>query len=152
MKNKSISLLSAFLCTALFVLAVSCSEDETVISSSGSSKSHNMGKNCLSCHRSGGSGEGIFTAAGTVYDSLNISTMKNGKINLYLSDMQTLVKSIPIDSKGNFYTTESIDLSKGIYAVIIADNGFRRQMPDSLSNGQCNNCHDGTTDRRIWMN
>src|SRR6478735_2875906 len=31
--------------------------------------SHNAGQDCMSCHKSGGGGKGIFTVAGTVYQN-----------------------------------------------------------------------------------
>ena len=70
------------------------------------SKSHNMGQNCMNCHKQGGSGEGWFNVAGTVYDSLGKSTYPNATVNLYTGPNGTgsLKYSFNVDASGNFYT------------------------------------------------
>ncbi len=90
---------------------------ETKISSAGSNNSHNMGQNCMTCHKSGGQGEGVFTIAGTVYDSLKTSTLATSTIKLYTqpNGTGTLKYTIQVDGKGNFYTTENIDFGAGLY-------------------------------------
>ena len=45
-------------------------DNEIKISTFSSDDSHNAGNDCMTCHKSGGSGEGLFSAAGTVYPNL----------------------------------------------------------------------------------
>ena len=77
------------------------------ISSTHDDESHNMGQNCLNCHKSGGSGEGWFSLAGTVYDSLKTATLPNSTVKLYSGPNGTgsLIGIIEVDGLGNFYTT-----------------------------------------------
>ena len=52
----------------------------TNISAAGKTESHNMGQNCMNCHKSGGEGEGWFNAAGTVYNEAGTATLKSGTV------------------------------------------------------------------------
>lgn len=125
-------------------------ENETLISSYHSSESHKTGENCMECHKPGGSGEGWFTVAGTVYDAAQESIFPNATVNLYSENNGSgkLIASIQVDKKGNFYTTENIDFGNGIYTLVEgdADTEF---MNSPVTNGQCNACHGISTDR-IW--
>lgn len=125
-------------------------ENVTNISSTGSNKSHNMGQNCMNCHTSGGKGEGIFKAAGTVYNAAKTATLSSGTVYLYTGPNSTgsLKATIAIDAKGNFYTTESIDFSGGLYPSIQGAT-TKNHMSTSISTGQCNSCHNNTTDK-LW--
>jgi hypothetical protein len=112
-----------------------------------------MGQNCMSCHKPGGSGEGIFRVAGTVYDSLLNNTNANGFIDLYTQPNGggTFVKRIAVDAKGNFYTTEIIGLGNGLYPSVISRTGNKKYMSGSITSGACNSCH-GVTQDKIWVN
>jgi hypothetical protein len=141
-----------FILTSLLIIS-SCekeNENETNISTYGSQKSHNMGQNCMNCHKSGGPGEGWFQAAGTVYDSTGNATYPNATVKLYSGPNGTgnLKYTIQADGKGNFYTTESIDFSGGLYPAVSGTQGTQ-YMGSSISMGQCNSCHGNTTNR-IW--
>ena len=141
-----------------FALAVnllkSCekeNENETKISTFNSDESHKSGQNCMDCHVSGNSGEGWFTVAGTVYDSTLNSTYPNVLVELYTgpNSSGTLITTIEVDALGNFYTTESVDLTKGLYASVVGDSESTT-MAGAITNGKCNQCHGVSTDK-IWL-
>ena len=131
-----------------------CSKEggnSTNISSTGSQKSHNMGRNCMSCHKSGGEGEGWFNVAGTVYDSAQTNLLPNSTVFLYTAPNGggTLNYTIQVDGKGNFYTTDAIDFgTTGLYPVV-SGKSISKMMGSSITTGQCNSCHGVSTDR-IW--
>ena len=120
-------------------------EDETVISSYGDTESHRAGANCMSCHTAGGSGEGRFTLAGTVYQTDETTVYPNTTVKLYTGADTSgeLVITVEVDGKGNFYTTESVDWGTGLYATVSSDNETRN-MTGVVTTGACNSCHSGT--------
>ena len=150
MKNKHIFFIS--LSFGLFFSFSSCNrnEKETNISSYNDTESHNMGQNCMECHKSGGKGEGIFQAAGTVYNAEFTSTLANGTVYLYTGQggTGTLKHTIQVDGLGNFYTTESIDFGSGLYPTIKGATSSRH-MSSPITSGQCNSCH-GVTTSKLW--
>ncbi|MFC2114673.1 DUF2712 domain-containing protein [Bacteroidota bacterium] len=147
-----IKLILIGLVTAL--IGTSCENgNEVKISKNNSNESHNMGKNCMSCHIKGSDGEGWFTVAGTVYDSASTTTNPNGSVKLYTgaNGSGSLVATIEVDQHGNFYTTENIDLSAGVYPVVTSENGSMQYMPNAVNTGQCNSCH-GVINPKIYVN
>lgn len=151
----------AFVCVATFIF--SCKKDKekeddpipettTNISSIGATESHNNGQNCINCHISGGQGKGIFIVAGSVFDSLQTTNRINGTVTLYsgINGTGSSVATLYVDGKGNFYTTENINFSNGLFPIVKASNGDIRYMPSSVSTGQCNSCH-GVNVRKIWV-
>ena len=139
----------------LIVLLQACEKEggnETNISAFSSKKSHNMGQNCMSCHKNGGEGEGWFLAAGTVYDSLKTSTYPNATVKLFTgpNGTGTLKHTLQVDGLGNFYTTESIDFGTGLYPAVEGKNSTQ-YMSSSTRNGQCNSCH-GSSAEKIYTN
>ena len=68
MKMKSFFALGIIL--VLFLSLSSCEKDEnkTLVSQHNGNDSHKTDQNCMECHSSGGSGDGIFTIAGSIYD------------------------------------------------------------------------------------
>ncbi len=149
-----------FMLILLFALLSSCrnsfgdgdeGENETKISRYNSEKSHNAGENCISCHKEGGEGDGWFSAAGTVYDSLLKNTYPNAVIKLYTqkNGNGNIVKIIEVDRLGNFYTTENIDFSSGLFAAVEGRNVIK-YMQSSVETGQCGSCH-GAKINRIWV-
>lgn len=139
--------------TGTFALTLtSCERErgcgETNISSHGGDDSHNNGRNCFSCHTSGGEGEGCFNAAGTTYKSSG-SAAKNGTVKLYTGENSTgtLRATIEVDNLGNFYTTDDINFSGGLYPTIISATGNVYEMSDNITTGACNSCHGVSTDR-----
>lgn len=125
--------------------------NKTNISSHGESDSHNMGKNCMECHNSGGSGEGSFTVAGTAYDSTLAHTYANVTVKLYSQQNAggSLIATIVGDANGNFYTTENINVGAGAYPIVYGANGSK-YMHSQITSGACNSCHDGNTTDKVW--
>ncbi len=151
MRNKLSFIL--FLIIGLTSILYSCSEDdenEAMTSSSGSNESHNAGRNCMECHRSGGSGEGIFKVAGTVYNEALTSINSNATVKLYTgaNGTGTLKKAIEVDARGNFYTTSSIDFGSGLY-VSVEGATTTKYMSSAITGGACNSCH-GSSTSKIW--
>ncbi len=133
-------------------MLVSCNKEgeETKISSNSSSESHNQGQNCMSCHKSGGEGEGWFNAAGTVYDSTKLAVYPKTTVKLFSGPQGSgdLKYTVQVDGLGNFYTTEKIDYGTGLYPAVEGNNQTK-YMSSSISNGACNSCHGVSTDK-IW--
>jgi len=127
-------------------------ENESKISSNGTSRSHHTGQDCMSCHTSGGSGEGWFTVAGTVYDIAKINIYSNTTVNLYtgINGTGTLKYTIAGDALGNFYTTQNIDFGSGLY-VSVQGSAAPKHMTTAITNGKCNSCHGVSTDK-TWTN
>ena len=96
-----------FIISLLFLLSCKKNEKATNISPYNETEAHNMGQNCMNCHKSGGDGEGIFQAAGTVYDSTLSVTLPNTTVYLYTEQggNGTLKHTVEVDGLGNFYTT-----------------------------------------------
>jgi len=143
----------ALLLIIVVLLIQSCSRDKaTNISAYNDTESHNMGQNCMNCHKPGGKGKGAFQAAGNVYDSLQTTIRTNGTVKLYTgSNGSGSVKAtIQVDGNGNFFTTETIDFTGGLYPCITGSNGDVHYMPYSISMGQCNSCH-GVNTNKIWL-
>ena len=138
--------------TCIFLIVVSCNKNEkaTNISSYNETESHNMGQNCMNCHKSGGDGEGIFQAAGTVYDSTLSVTLPNTTVYLYTEQggNGTLKHTVEVDGLGTFYTTESIDFGDGLYPTIKGAS-TSRHMSSPITSGQCNSCH-GVSTSKLW--
>lgn len=141
MKNRLLSILFVFLLAGF--LFQSCEDDDE-------SESHNTGQNCMSCHTSGGSGHGVFTVAGSVYDNSKEFVLPNASIRLYteVNGTGNLVTTLQSDKKGNFYTTETIDFGTGLY-VLVEGKTATKHMISSLTTGACNSCHGLSVDR-IW--
>ena len=131
------------------LMMVSCEGNETKISSFNGKDSHYTGDNCMNCHKSGGEGEGWFTAAGTVYKENKTAVYPNTTIELYKeANGKGLVSTIEVDGLGNFYTTKSIDFGTGLYPAVKGDGGTK-YMSTTISVGTCNSCHGVTTDK-MW--
>ncbi len=139
-------LFGVFVATTTLISFNSCEKEggcgSSNVSASGGNKSHNMGQNCMQCHKTGGEGEGCFVVAGTVYDTLSTNTLSSGKIELFTGPDGTgnLVHTIQVDSKGNFYTTENFEIS-GLYPVLTGPTGHKSYMSSALTSGECNSCH-----------
>lgn len=159
MKNKSLILIFSVLIAMVFI---SCEKEESndndnsageMYSSYNESESHNAGANCMSCHKSGGPGEGIFTVGGTVYNSSGNAVYANATVKLYSgpNGTGTLVKTIEVDGKGNFYTTGSVSFGTGLYPTVTGTSGNISKMASAITTGACNSCH-GTSTGKITAN
>ena len=127
-------------------------ENESKISSNGTSRSHHTGQDCMSCHTSGGSGDGRFAVAGTVYDMAKINAYPNTTVKLYtaINGTGTLKYTVQGDALGNFYTTQTVDFGTGLFPSVQGTAG-PKHMSTAITNGKCNSCHGILTDK-IWTN
>lgn len=151
-------IVTVFSAIALFITVPSCKKEsnadenknEPKISLYNNNESHNMGQNCMNCHKQNGSGDGLFNAAGTVYDSLKTSTFPNATIKLFTgpNGTGTLKYTLQVDAKGNFYTTDIIDFGTGLYPAA-QGSSTTKFMSSVILQGQCNGCHGVSTDK-IW--
>ncbi|MCJ7618580.1 MAG: hypothetical protein MUO43_18820 [Desulfobacterales bacterium] len=147
------TLLGMIVITIAVMVIQSCekeNENETRISTFNSDESHKVGQNCMECHVAGNAGEVWFSVAGTVYDSTLSSTYPNVLVYLYTGPKGTgtLEATIEVDGLGNFYTTEQIDLSDGLFPTVIGNIGSTNML-GTITNGQCNLCH-GMSTEKIW--
>lgn len=153
MKQKIIALFAFML---MLITMQSCTEDEydsITDSTSGSSASHNMGQNCMNCHKPGGGEAPAWNLAGTVYNEALTATNSNATVKLYTGPdgTGTLKYTIQVDKKGNFYTTSAIDFTGGLFpSVIGATSTYSMSTP--ITSGACNSCHDGVSRSRVWTN
>jgi len=138
---------------ALLLVLSGCGEDEdseggTQESWAGSS-SHNFGQNCMNCHTSGGQGESTFTIAGSVYASDNSSADTSGTISILVHTAAggggTLLKELPVDSSGNFYSTSAVTTSGSYLGFKNSSTGLTRYMSTVGTTGKCTSCHGSTT-------
>ncbi|MBP7496760.1 MAG: hypothetical protein KA792_03755 [Bacteroidales bacterium] len=123
--------------------------NESNISKNNESRSHNLGRNCMDCHIKKGKGEGWFTVAGTVYDSTCSIIYPNGFINLCYEkgNIKSTFARFDVDMKGNFFTTEKINMSKAFYPCVTSPSGNTIFMTSGITTGQCNSCHNHTISR-----
>jgi cytochrome c553 len=154
MKQKSITLFAFLL---MLISMQSCStEDEygsIENSTTGSSESHNAGQNCMNCHKPGADEAPVFKVAGTVYNEALTATNSNATLKLYTGPdgTGTLKYTLHADAKGNFYTTENVDFTGGLYPSVTGSTSTS-SMSSSITTGACNSCHDGVSRSRVWIN
>lgn len=147
-KNVNIRFFLFFIASILIACTHIENGNEIKISSHGEKESHNLGKNCLSCHKQGGDGEGWFKMAGSVWSADGSKGKENVTIELYTGENGTGEKKYYLegDQLGNFYTTENIDFSKGLYPSV--QNGNQKLfMSSPIFSGACNSCHGVSTDK-----
>ena len=74
---------------------------------------------------------------------------KNATITLVANRNGTAFQyTLEGDANGNFYTTDPIDFSEGLFTSV-QGTGIVHEMSSKIFNGQCNSCHGSSTDR-IW--
>ena len=69
--------------------------------------SHNAGQDCMSCHKTGGTGRGVFTVAGTVYRSGG-GAQTAATVMIYPQGSTTAQATMTVDGLGNFWTTQTV--------------------------------------------
>jgi hypothetical protein len=111
-----------------------------------SGRSHNAGRNCLSCHSLNGNANPIFTLAGTLYKA-DGSPQTNGKINFYPHTSNMLTGCIVTNNLGNFYTSQSLGNLTNTSTDVGTESaaGGLSFMNSALTSGSCNACHGVTT-------
>ena len=152
MKNYLIIIIIASLYASLTLLSCEGEGNERKVSAYGQTKSHYTGDDCMTCHQSGGEGEGWFTAAGTVYkDTLGTNVFPDVTIKLFAGENGSggEVGVIEVDGLGNFYTTENINFTDGVFPAVVSDNGMK-YMSTSVNTGRCNSCH-GVSTKKLWI-
>ncbi len=120
-------------------------------STAGSAESHNMGQNCMACHKPGGGEAPVWNVAGTVYNETLTATYSNAKVNLFTgpNGTGTLKYSIAVDALGNFFTSSKIDFTGGLYPSVTGSTSTN-SMSTPITNGSCFSCHDGVSRNRVW--
>jgi hypothetical protein len=130
-----------------FIALYSCSKEKAgqgiMTSAYDATISHDVGTACLSCHNSGGSNSYWWSVAGTVYQPNESDLNPNGTVYLFTSvnGTGTLIAVLPVDAKGNFYTSNLVSFSKGLYPGVKSASGETRYMQSSTTSGDCNSCH-----------
>lgn len=107
----------------------------------------------MTCHFQGGDGESSFNLAGTVFSNLaGTQKQPNGFVKLYTlpNGNGDLKYTLEVDGLGNFYSTENIDFSIGLYPAIFHANGNAKYMPTAVATGACNSCH-GISIGKLWI-
>jgi hypothetical protein len=158
-KNKQMKfkLITLFAFSMLLTTLQSCSSENEygniTNSTSGSNASHNAGRNCMDCHKPGGGEAPQWKVAGTVYNDAHTATNPNATVKLYTGPdgTGTLVATIQVDAKGNFYTTNNVNFSAGLYPSVTGATATN-SMSSSITTGACNSCHDGVSRSRISVN
>jgi Regulator of chromosome condensation (RCC1) repeat len=111
--------------------------------------SHNAGQDCMACHKTGGTGRGVFTVAGTVYRSGG-GPQTAATVLIYPQGSSTPQATMTVDGLGNFWTTQTVaalvpapgqTLVQGVRAVVQPTGGTSVAMLGVISNGSCNACH-----------
>ena len=153
LKQKTITFFALIL---MLTTMQSCTEDEygsIKDSKSGSSASHNVGQNCMNCHKPGGGEAPVWNVAGTVYNEALTAPNSNATVKLYTGPdgTGTLKYTIQVDAKGNFYTTSGIDFTGGLYPSVTGATSTK-YMSSPVTTGACNSCHTGTSTARVWTN
>lgn len=121
----------------------------------GATNSHSderRGQDCTSCHYQGNNAY-VYSLAGSVYQQNDPTAyFPNATIKFYseADGNGQLLASLEVDANGNFYSTDAIDLSNGVYPMI-SGGGLQAplSMPSSTTSGGCNACHDGVGTNRI---
>ena len=155
MKKIILSLITLAIAGGLLISQTACQKEgssSSNISTTNGNRSHNMGQNCMSCHKSGGQGDGWFTAAGTMYKADLVSLQPNTTVYLYSGPNSTgsLVATLNVDAKGNFFTTDAIDFSGGLYPAAKGPSGTMHYMSQVTRTGACNGCHNGGTTDHLY--
>lgn len=130
----------------------SCKKDGGENDGADGGANHNVGNNCLVCHKAGGGGDGIFTAGGSVFKAGTTTGATGAVINLYpTSDLNgTPVATMTSAVGGNFYTKSAINFGTGLYVKITYNLGSV-SMSQPLTSGACNSCH-GVSVGKITVN
>lgn len=131
---------------ALILSSFILQDDVTIVSKPDMKKSHEFGNDCMSCHKKGGKAKSVFTVSGSVLDEARAKIYKNPVIQLYTErkGQGELVATLLGDALGNFYSTENIDFSIGLYPTLIGTDGVAepiKHMARPIFSGSCNSCH-----------
>lgn len=103
---------------------------------------HNVGNDCLVCHKAGGGGEGVFSAGGSVFKAGTTTGATGVSVKLYAASdgSGTPVATMTSEVGGNFYKKGSIDFGTGLYVKVTSTKGTS-SMASPITTGACNSCH-----------
>ena len=133
------------------IAIISCNHADQLVQNNseyGDDESHNMGENCMNCHKQGGEGDGWFYIAGTAYTNNGANPAKDVKVIMFTEpNGQGIVKKIiEGDKLGNFYTTDITGFGSGLFPAVVYNNDTTF-MSSSTTNGSCNSCHGNSTSK-----
>jgi mono/diheme cytochrome c family protein len=119
--------------------------DVANVSAHRTSRSHNVGQNCMRCHQERGPGRGRFAVAATVLGP-DGQPYPNPVMELYTArpaDGVAPAYTLEGDELGNVFTTEAMPFPDQALFVVVRsqDRTLRRQMPFPTNSGACNVCH-----------
>ena len=101
------------------------------------------GEACVSCHANSGGEAPMLTLGGTVYPTAHEPDDCNGVnvtgATIVITDAQGVVKTLTVDSVGNFQSSASITTP---YTASISYSGNIVAMVTPQTSGDCNSCHD----------
>lgn len=142
-----------FLLAALFsfsIILISCEDDdhddnEIEMSTYDEDESHKHGQNCMVCHFNGGSGEGVFSISGSIFDTTGTTPFPKATVYFHTEPNGggELKYRIEVDKLGNFYTTQISEFGMGLY-VSVEGNEDIRYMANPVTSGSCSSCHGNT--------
>lgn len=150
MKKSFISWIVLFVFSILII--ESCVDSSSTKEPFLTTKSHYFGNACVNCHIKDGAAKSIFTVSGSVLDEKRKGINNKCYVQLYTEPYSKgkLVATIYTDESGNFYSTENIDFSKGLYPTLKGTPGVKedtKHMRLPIMNGQCTNCHGSMTEK-----
>ncbi|WP_455375374.1 hypothetical protein [Kaarinaea lacus] len=126
------------------VLQTRISQHNTTISHTDTRR----GRNCMECHYEGNNSI-VYTIAGTVYQLDDFTAVyPNATVKFYsgVNGGGALLATLEVDANGNFYTTEPMELTTGVYPMIEGTAGETPlHMGNFITHGQCNSCHGNST-------
>jgi cytochrome c553 len=134
-----------------FIVFNSCNHADQLVENNskyGDDESHNMGKDCMSCHKKGGDGDGWFYIAGTAYTNDGENAAEDVTVLMFTepNGQGILKKIIEGDKLGNFYTTDITGFGSGLFPAVVYNNDTTF-MNSSTTNGSCNSCHGNSTSK-----
>jgi hypothetical protein len=131
-----------FVCLiSMLVLAVSCEKESD---EGEGNKSHNTGRNCLSCHSN-------FKLAGSVYGK-SLSSAYSGatiQVTSQANGAGTVLATLTSDNSGNFHTGSSVNFGTGVFVSVKGSSGTVKNMNSAITSGACNSCH-GSSTSKMW--
>ena len=133
-------LVAGLVCLVIF--GVSCereSEDEDEYG-----RSHNAGKNCLSCHSE-------FKLAGSVYNKSFNASYPGAKIKVtsQANGGGSVLVSLTSDNSGNFHTGNSVNFGSGVYVSVEGTTGTVKYINAAITSGACNSGNESSASK-IW--
>ncbi len=107
---------------------------------------HNAGQSCLNsgCHGAN-PGSTVFTIGGTLYTTAAGTTPAPGA-TIYIGTQKLFVAT-----DGNFYTSNPVTFPTTTKASLCPDTKPMVGPLNAAADGNCNNCHNGTTTAKLYL-